>query len=181
MDHNAVEAWRLSAGRKLAPGGPLPGEEVARKAAVGLLALLAFAVVLPACASSASNPKPTAAASRSPSPLPNASLSPSASPTATPGPVKLAGQGGTNSDPFRLAAGAYKVAFNFSGKCTYFASLKATAGSYANFNFASGNGPTSGDTTLANVPAGTFYIEMYTGLAADCPWTVTFTTIRSSA
>jgi hypothetical protein len=98
---------------------------------------------------------------------------PTAAPTSNAG-ITVSGPGQQTSSPFTLAAGNYQVHYKFGGDCFYSGELKSIDGSVDKFNFVTGSSATEGDTNLYGLPADPYYLDMTTGPAPSCPWTITF-------
>jgi hypothetical protein len=94
--------------------------------------------------------------------------------------VTLTGEGEMSTDPFDLAGGDYKVAFDFQGSCYYSATMyeqDAEPGSIDGIpeEVGSGDGPVAGDTNAYRVESGSHYVRVITGPPPGCPWTITLT------
>ena len=83
------------------------------------------------------------------------------------------GQGAAKTPPFKLKGGSYTVHYKFDGECFYGGTLDSTGGGFDYNEVGTGQGPVEGDTNLYNISGGEYFINMITGPAPSCAWTVT--------
>lgn len=83
-------------------------------------------------------------------------------------PVNLTGEGETTTAPFELQ-GDYRVAWTTAGDCYYNVDLEGGLGT----SLFTADTPTTGETFVYDT-AGTYYLDVITGPAPGCGWSVTF-------
>lgn len=104
---------------------------------------------------------------RSPEPAEPAPPATPALPAAEREPVTVGADGDGNSEKFILT-GDYKVVWETFGDCFYGADLEDGGGSLF-----SASDVTAGETFVYGVD-GSYYVQMITGPAPNCGWSVTF-------
>ncbi len=97
---------------------------------------------------------------------------PAAESHAAPKALTLRGTGKTRTEPFELAAGKYKVEYTLAEECYYSAALEASSGSDHSQLFL-GQGPLA-SLLEGEINAGSYYVDVDTGLSPGCPWKVSF-------
>lgn len=86
--------------------------------------------------------------------------------------ISMGGGGDLSSDPFVLDPGDYVVTWTASDCSTGF-SLKPLDGQWPYVRLAtSGRGATEGRDNVFDVEGGRWYLEVHTGPAPGCPWTL---------
>lgn len=83
-------------------------------------------------------------------------------------PVNLTGEGETTTAPFELQ-GDYRVEWTTAGDCYYNVDLEGGLGT----SLFSADTPTSGETFVYDTE-GTYYLDVITGPAPGCGWSVSF-------
>lgn len=94
----------------------------------------------------------------------------------TPVPVETVSQRGggqLNTDPFQLAGGSYTTEYTLGGSCFYGARLEPAPSGVGGDGLFSVDGPRQGSNRVYGVKSGSYFVDMITGPAPGCPWTVT--------
>ena len=81
------------------------------------------------------------------------------------------GDGNSVSAPM---AGDYSVTWETRGSCYYSADLESATENESVF---SADAATAGTTNLYGLPEGSYHVEMITGPAPSCGWTITFSPV----
>lgn len=89
--------------------------------------------------------------------------------------VTRSGEGEGATTTFELNGGSYLVEYDFKADCFYGAFLESVDGQGQSESLPSGDGPVSGSTYIHNVVPGEYAIDMITGAAPGCPWTIGLT------
>lgn len=99
----------------------------------------------------------------------------SATTTTTTPALSWSGTGAQKTDRFHLPGGAYKATWRFGADCSYFTSLKLADGTQGSDSIGDARGPIDGTNNLYGIEEGDYYVDVNTGPAPGCPWTVTLT------
>lgn len=145
-----------------------------RRYAVAVVAVVGLAACsdgAPDESSSSTLPSPTLAGATIP---PEATTSTTPPTTVAKEVHQFSGAGQKNSDPVQIRGGSYIVTWKGSGTCFYGASLNPTSGGPGGrHSLGSGTGPIEQTDNVYGVPAGEYFLEMISGPAPGCPWTLT--------
>lgn len=87
--------------------------------------------------------------------------------------VTLGGEGDQLTEPFRLRSGTYAVNYDFRRPCFYGSFLKAEVEANLDLVGPSGTGPLTGSSTVQDVEAAAYRLDLITGPSPGCGWQVT--------
>lgn len=105
--------------------------------------------------------------------LPTAAPTPAATTSTTIPALSWSGTGQQRTDRFHLTGGSYKATWRFGADCSYFTSLKLADGTQGSEDIGNARGPIDGTNNLYGIEAGDYYVDVNTGPAPGCPWTIT--------
>jgi len=86
--------------------------------------------------------------------------------------IAMEGDGDESSDPFVLDPGDYVVEWTANGRCSYGFSLQPLEGQWPYVRLASPGDQLEGRDNVYDVEGGRWYLEVITGPAPGCPWTL---------
>lgn len=131
--------------------------------------LLVVVVVAAGCGAgeeSAGSPVPTVTVTETVTAQPD---EPEAKPTSE---LSMAGDGDMSSDPFELDEGDYRVEWTTEADCSYGFYLQPLGDQWPRENLGGGSEARTHVDNVYGVEGGRWYLEVITGPAPRCPWSL---------